>query len=89
MLISFLFLDENICYGYSLEVPRQGASNEYLQHMFSSRNKKNIMWIPPLICSYVNVQANLCLHCLQVPKDTFSNGVTHIKETDLFLKTKY
>ena len=22
------------------------------KHMFSSRNKKNIMWIPPLICSY-------------------------------------
>ena len=53
MLISFLFLDENICCGYSLEVPRRGASNEYPQHIFSSRNKKNIMWIPPLIRSYV------------------------------------
>ena len=52
MLISFLFLDENICCGYSLEAPRRGASNEYPQHMFSSRNKKNIMWIPSLICSY-------------------------------------
>ena len=52
MLISFLFLNENICCGYSLEVPWWGASNEYPQHMFSSRNKKNIMWIPPLICSY-------------------------------------
>ena len=29
-----LFLYENICFGYSLEVP--------LQHMFSWRNKKNI-----------------------------------------------
>ena len=37
---------------YSLEARRQGASNEYPQHMFSLRNKKNIMWIPPLICSY-------------------------------------
>ena len=29
---------------YSLEVPRRcrGASNEYPQHMFLSRNKKNI-----------------------------------------------
>ena len=27
---------------YSLEVPRRGTSNEYPQHMFSSRNKKNI-----------------------------------------------
>ena len=53
MLISLLFVDENICCGYSLEAPRQGASNEYPQHMFSSTNKENIMWIPPLICSYV------------------------------------
>ena len=27
---------------YSLEVPHGGASNEYPQHMFSWRNKKNI-----------------------------------------------
>ena len=27
---------------YSLEAPRRGASNEYPQHMFSLRNKKNI-----------------------------------------------
>ena len=43
---------------YSLEAPRRGASNEYPQPMFSSRNKKNIMWIPPLICSYV-----ICAPC--------------------------
>ena len=53
MLISFLFLDENILCGYSLEAPHRGASTEYPQHMFSLRNKKTIMWIPPLICSYV------------------------------------
>ena len=29
-----------------------GACNEYPQHMFSCRNKKNIIWIPPLIWSY-------------------------------------
>ena len=52
MLITFLFLDKNICCGYSLEAPHRGASNEYPQHMFLSRNKKNIMWIPSLICSY-------------------------------------
>ena len=28
----FLFLDENIRCGYSLEAPQQGASNEYTQH---------------------------------------------------------
>ena len=27
---------------YSIEAPRQGASNEYPQHMFSSRKKKDI-----------------------------------------------
>ena len=27
---------------YSLEAPRRGASNEYPQHIFSLRNKKNI-----------------------------------------------
>ena len=37
------------------------ALNKYLQHMFSSRNKKNIIWIPPLICSYVT--ANLRSFC--------------------------
>ena len=37
----FLFLNENICCGYSLEAPRRGASNEYSQHVFLSRNKKN------------------------------------------------
>ena len=50
--VSFLFLNKNICCGYSLEAPQRGASSEYPQHLFS-RNKKNIMWIPPLICSYV------------------------------------
>ena len=53
MLISFLFVNKNICCGYSLEAPRRGASNVYPQHMFSWRNKKNIMQIPHLICSYV------------------------------------
>ena len=52
MLISFLFLNKNICCGYLLEAPRRDTSNEYPQHMFLSRNKKNIMWIPHLICSY-------------------------------------
>ena len=33
-LILFLFLDKNICCGYSLEVSQGGASNEYQQHMF-------------------------------------------------------
>ena len=41
--IFFLFLEENICCGYSLEVPRRGASNEYPHHTFSSEvSKKSI-----------------------------------------------
>ena len=32
---------QNIDCGYSLERPRRGASNEYPQSMFLSRNKKN------------------------------------------------
>ena len=41
-IIFSLFLSENICCGYSLEAPHRGASNEYPQHMFLCRNKKNI-----------------------------------------------
>ena len=45
-IILFLFLDKNICCGYSLEAPCWGASNEYPQHMFSLRNKKDsIFWM--------------------------------------------
>ena len=33
---------KNICCGFSLEAPHQGTSNEYPQHMFSWKNKKNI-----------------------------------------------
>ena len=49
---------------YSLEAPQQGASNEYLQHMFSWRNKKAIMWPPPLICNYgFLVMRSNNMHC--------------------------
>ena len=36
-------------YVVALEVPRRGASNEYPQHMFLWRNKKNIYLLPTLI----------------------------------------
>ena len=42
LCIFFLCLHKNICHGYSLEVPWQGASNEYPQHMFSWRHRKNV-----------------------------------------------
>ena len=53
VLIFFLFLHENIFLGYALEALQGGLFNAYLQHVFSLRNKKNIIWIVPLICSYV------------------------------------
>ena len=39
---SFLFLHENICYGYSLEEPLCSTSNEHTQHTVLWRTKKNI-----------------------------------------------
>ena len=39
--IVFLFLNENICCGHSLEEPQLGASKVYPQHRFSWNNKKN------------------------------------------------
>ena len=37
----FLIIAQNIDCGYTLEPPRRGGSNEYLQSMFWSKNKKN------------------------------------------------
>ena len=37
----FLISAQNIGCWYSLEPPRRGGSNEYLQSMFLSRNKKD------------------------------------------------
>ena len=61
------------CYEYSLEAPRRGASYGYPQHMFSWRNKKNIMWIPPLICSYVKMS---CQVLISSQADYYSEWLT-------------
>ena len=37
----FLIFAQNIDCVYTLELPRRGGSNEYLQSMFWSKNKKN------------------------------------------------
>ena len=37
-----MFLEENICCGYSLEVTHQGVLMSTYCNMFSSRNKKNV-----------------------------------------------
>ena len=65
-LVVFLFLDENICCEYSLEVPWRGASNEYPQCMFSSRNKKNIdtFWLKKAPYQELCIQSDLVLQCL-------------------------
>ena len=39
-MISFLFLHENICCGYSLEAPCRGASNEYHNICFCGEIRK-------------------------------------------------
>ena len=36
----FLIFAQNIDCGYTLELPRQGGSNEYPQSMFWNKNKK-------------------------------------------------
>ena len=38
----FLIFAQNIDCGYTLEPPHWGGSNEYLQSMFWSKNKKNM-----------------------------------------------
>ena len=49
-IIFILFLHENICCGYSLEVPPWGASSEYPQHMFSWRKISVLLgWLFQLV----------------------------------------
>ena len=58
--IIFLFLRKNICCGYSLEVPRWGASNEYPQHMLLWRTGENYPWIIVKYSSLTNLLLNAC-----------------------------
>ena len=71
---------------YSLEAPRRGTSNEYPQHKFSSRNKKNIMWIPPLICSYAASKVAAMIMYGKIINRFFSETATCI---ELKLHVKY
>ena len=41
MFYIFLIFAQNIDCRYTLEPPQRGGSNEYLQFMFWSKNKKN------------------------------------------------
>ena len=68
-----LFFQGNICYGYSLEVPHRGISNEYLQHMFWGRNKKDIntFQLEEKCCIFLR---NICYgYSLEAPRRGTSN----------------
>ena len=67
----FLISPQKICCGYSLEAPRRGASNEYLQHMFSCRNKKDIRIFRMKKAPYL-------LLCLYFSNMIFSNSSHHM-----------
>ena len=55
----FLISPGNVCCGYSLEAPHQGASNKYLLHMFSWRNKKKYHMATPFVWSCVYLHFEL------------------------------
>ena len=70
----FLFLDENICCGYSLEVPHWGTSYEYPQHMFLSRNKKNMasFWLKKAPYQELCFSMNAWVHLMHIIEVLFS-----------------
>ena len=63
-------LHKNICCGYSLETPHRGTSNEYPQHMFLWRNKKNY---PRIITKYSSLTIPLKYQYFFVPP-TYGEG---------------
>ena len=52
---SFHISAQNIDYGYSLELPKRGGSNEYPNSVFLSRNKKNNIYPCKLQFYYMKV----------------------------------
>ena len=77
----------HVCCGYSLEVPEGGTSNEYPQHTFLWRNKKNISLIPHLsgamvngrFCMYYKITVHENYTCKNTPSVTCYNPfVAHI-----------
>ena len=63
LLDIFLIFAQNINCGYTLEPPRRGGSNEYLQSMFRSKNKKN-RYTPanPIFLYKRGVQGGILFH---------------------------
>ena len=81
-IIFFLFLHENICSGYPLEAPWRGTSNEYPQHIFSWRSKKDIgifrmKKVPYLLLSRLLVQSQAGSHLLRPKIGTGFTFVWH------------
>ena len=62
LIFCILLLHKNICCGYLLEVPCGGNSDVLPEHVFSSRNKKNIMGVPLLsgALTYLELCIQVC-----------------------------
>ena len=61
-MIFFLFLDENICCGYSLEAPQGGASNAYPRHMLVQKLENiHTFWFKSALSGAVNTDGQLFL----------------------------
>ena len=68
-----LIRSASTCCGYSLEVPPWGTSNEYPQHMFLWRNKKNF---PRIVTRYFSISTGQGKWSLLLRDiDTLSKGV--------------
>ena len=63
VLIFFLFLHENICCGYSLEAPWQGASNEYHNICFCGGVRKIFCGYPLLSGAMYSTHSYLEVPC--------------------------
>ena len=67
---------QNIDWGYSLEPPHRGGSNEYPQSMFLSINKKNNVYRCKPHFYYINVgfkESKLCRHVFVMYRRHYEN----------------
>ena len=98
--IFFLFLDENMCCGYSLEVPRRGTSNEYHNVCFHQEIRKLFTWYPflsrPMIHTWIFflfLLENICCgYSLEAPQQGANNimfSLRNMKIISSFADEKY
>ena len=86
----FLIFPHKHMVWYSLEMPHWGTSNEYPQHMFPCKNKKNIMKLSPFIWSYALTIGLIKLKCIKdsvLPK--IHRVPCHHKEQSIKLYQNY